>query len=127
MSRWSGMPRSATDVFRYIIDNLQPNHDTIYLWEKDIVPDHLTRTSFYRGKSWLSENDFIAPHEKPNVYFINPTVFFNGDRLALVNVWEKASAAEIREKAQEAKQLAMDFEKNANNWKEDDWNPDTLK
>ena len=43
----------------------------------------------------------------PNVFYINPTIFFNGSRLALVEVWETEEASKQRIKTYKESQLTL--------------------
>lgn len=62
----------------------------IYLSER-IAADYakrsgseLSRATYFRGRKELIERGIIAPGRETNLYWLNPTVFFNGDRLRLV-------------------------------------------
>lgn len=86
------MTTAANLVFEYILINLKPNQDQIYLYEKDITGfSGLSARSCLRGTEWLLENKIIARTTRPYWFYINPTLFFNGDRLTLVEVYERNS------------------------------------
>lgn len=62
----------------------------IYLSER-IAADHarragseLSRSTYFRGRKELIERGVIAPGVELNLYWLNPAVFFNGDRVRLV-------------------------------------------
>jgi hypothetical protein len=60
------------------------------------------------------ENEFIAQSVKPGWYYINPTFFFNGSRLSLVQVWETEEASKDRVKKhkeliKQQEQMTLDF------------------
>lgn len=44
----------------------------------------MSRATYFRGRKELVECGIIAPARDLNSYWLNPTVFFNGDRLRLV-------------------------------------------
>lgn len=44
----------------------------------------LSRATYFRGRKNLVEAGFIAASGDANIYWINPAVFFNGDRVKLV-------------------------------------------
>jgi hypothetical protein len=46
--------------------------------------------------SELLENKFIARGSNPYHYFINPTIFFNGDRLIFLEQYEVAGKEKIK-------------------------------
>lgn len=88
------MPSNATRVFAYIQTILHPNKDTIYFLPSEAQEKtNYTEATVWKGVKWLMENDFIAKSNKPYIYFINPTIFFNGDRVAFVEVIEKQRPA----------------------------------
>ena len=53
--------------------------------------EYKSKEPIYRGLKELLDNDIIARTSESNLYFINPTVFFNGDRLILVKEYVKKS------------------------------------
>lgn len=68
-----------------------PGKDLIMLSER-IAAQHakhaghkLSRATYFRGRKDLIEAGIIAPSEEPNAYWVNPAVFFNGDRVKLVS------------------------------------------
>lgn len=52
---------------------------------------HLSRSLYFRGRKELIARGIIAETTEPNLYWINPQIFFNGNRLPLVK--EAQSAA----------------------------------
>lgn len=82
------MPKPASRVFSYVLSMLPKDKDTIYM---DIngakkFTKYGNDTSVWNGIKWLMENDFLAKSDRTNIYFINPTIFFNGDRAAFVDM-----------------------------------------
>lgn len=64
--------------------------DLIYLDLKVLPADcALSKQTFYRGLAELVENKFVAKHTSPNWYFLNPNLFFNGDRVKFVREYHK--------------------------------------
>lgn len=63
----------------------------------------LSSASYYRAINELIASGFIAPTETPPLFFINPAVLFNGDRVRFVTELrrERASAADRERKALE--------------------------
>lgn len=84
------MPTSANLVFEYILTYLKKDQDQIYLYDNDVVAySKQSSKSCLRGTQWLLENDIIARTIRPYWFFINPTLFFNGDRITLIDVYQK--------------------------------------
>ena len=56
-------------------------------------PDGISRQTWLRGTKELYFKGFIAPVlNKPNLFFINPHLFFKGDRVDLITRFVKANA-----------------------------------
>lgn len=73
-----------------------PGLDYIHLSER-IAAQHaeksgqkLPRATYYRGRKGLIEAGIIAPHEETNRYWINPAIFFNGNRVRFITELRKA-------------------------------------
>jgi hypothetical protein len=105
---------TAQRVLQYLITQLQktPNADAIYLaWvgaeeyfsENDIKT---SRASFHRALSELIQKGFLAESTKPNIFWFNPNLFFNGNRLTLVHEYRK-----IKTQAEEKQALNKPTEK----------------
>jgi len=54
----------------------------------------LSERTFKRGLRRLLEKGFISP-KMPNVYWVNPSLFFKGDRVAFVTEYRKKATIEI--------------------------------
>ncbi len=85
------MPANAVRVFTYIMDILKPNKDEFYFDEEDALKKtgYKGYKSLWQGRAWLIKKDFIAYSSRPYIYYINPTVFFNGDRLVIAEAYIK--------------------------------------
>lgn len=72
--------------------------DRLYITEKSITdtlkasPNQKppSTASYYRAIDELCEKGFIAPSTNPPLYFINPAIFFNGDRVHFIREIRKA-------------------------------------
>lgn len=53
-----------------------------------------SRKTYERGLAEMLTKGFLARTEKPNFYFFNPALFFNGDRARFVTEYRKAKANE---------------------------------
>lgn len=65
--------------------------DQVYLTEKSLketLESHGMKppssATYYRAMEELIEKGFIAPSTNPPLFFINPAIFFNGDRVRFV-------------------------------------------
>jgi len=82
---------NAMKVLSYIFTITPPNKDRI-LFDMDeckTYTGYTSDSSIFDGLSILIENEIIARSEKSYFYYINPGLFFNGDRLILVNEYRK--------------------------------------
>ena len=80
------MPNAASRVLTYVVSMLQKDSDRFYLNPTKAMKfcKYKSARSIWSGVKWLIENYLIAKSVDTNVYFINPTVMFNGDRVAFV-------------------------------------------
>lgn len=99
-------------VLQYLMVELQkiPNSDAVYLaWvgaeeyfsEVDLK---VSRASFHRALKELLEKGFIAESTKPNMFWFNPHLFFNGNRMTFIKeyrVKEKSPSESDLENQQE--------------------------
>lgn len=95
---FTGLSSSGMKVFIIVYDMVSSkdgmNSDTVFLNYAMVQKSNssneengkkkISETSFYRGLKDLIKCEFIAETLVPSVYYINPTYFYNGDRLALV-------------------------------------------
>ena len=68
----------------------EPNNDYVYLSASSVV-DHLKKAgkkyspaSYYRGRDELLAKGFIAESVRTHLYWINPALFWNGDRVKFI-------------------------------------------
>lgn len=95
-----GLTRTGLKTFGFILTCLKPNDDSIYIY----IPDLLEYAEWgslkqaYRGLGELIKNKIIAPSVKPNVWFVNPKVVFNGDRIAFIKEYRlKQDPPEVKQ------------------------------
>lgn len=97
---------TAQRVLQYLIVELQktPNADAIYLaWvgAEEYFSEHdikVSRASFHRALSELINKGFLAESTKPNMFWFNPNLFFNGNRITLIHEYRKNSLTENQNK-----------------------------
>lgn len=92
-------------VLQYLMVELQktPNADAVYLaWvgvedyfsENDI---QVSRSAFQRSLKELIEKGFIAESTRPSMFWFNPNLFFNGNRMTFVHEYRRKPAVEAPE------------------------------
>lgn len=88
-------------VLQYLMTELQrtPNADAIYLaWigADEYFSEHdlkVSRASFHRALKELLDKGFLAESTKPNMFWFNPNLFFNGNRMAFVHEYRRKPPA----------------------------------
>lgn len=105
ISRMANLPQYAWKLFQYILTNLGVKSDEVYIYSEDVMkwcgwnrPNQLQKALVC-----LTKKGFIAKSYKPYWWYINPSIFFNGDRAAFIQVYEVD------------KQTTLDLEENNNN------------
>lgn len=86
---WFDLNRSALRVFGVFLITIQNNaigRDLVFV---DHISDHakefdMSKQTFYRGVDELITKGFIARHRSAGWYFINPAMFFNGNRARFI-------------------------------------------
>lgn len=93
----------------------KPNKDIITMYYPALPEEDQKKMSyrvFLNGINNLIDNKFIAESIVPNEFFINPDFVFNGDRLALIKLYEiKNKKSEAIEKAQETNEQKEELQK----------------
>jgi len=93
------LSKTGLRVFSYIISLMRINDATIYLdihtAQKECGYAH--KKAIYKGLSELVQNKIVALSNKPNLWFINPNIVFNGDRIAFIKEYKMKKKAPIEE------------------------------
>lgn len=97
----------AIKVFGYILNNLLPNKDFFYFNLEDCMnfTDYKSDTSIRIGLTNLLKNEIIARGKTDYIYFINPMVFFNGNRISFTKTYVKKKKLDVH-----PNQTALDFD-----------------
>jgi len=106
---------SAQKILQYLLSELQStvNADSIYLgWfsaeryfsEQDM---DISRASFQRSLKDLLEKGFIAESHDPNMFWINPNLFFNGNRMSFIQEYRKESSKPQKGTTEEQGELPL--------------------
>jgi len=80
------LSRPAIRVFCYVLDRAKPNIDQIIFDLEDAkeFTGYTSKGTIFKGVSELIENRIIARSKQYYIYYINPNIFFNGDRVSFV-------------------------------------------
>lgn len=90
-SKFFDLPPSAIKVFGYIMTVLVPKKDMFYFILKDCLnyTGYKSHKSIHEGLAYLLKAEIIARGETEFIYFINPMVAFNGDRITFAKTYVK--------------------------------------
>jgi len=85
IDRMYDMSINGYKLLLYCIYNLQPNKDTIVLHPETCMKEcKMKRTSYFAATKELKSRNIIKQKLKFNCeYYINPNIFFNGNRLRI--------------------------------------------
>lgn len=89
------LSNSGARVFELLYIEMQQNigKDIVYLSYSALYEEAgISRSTFSRGLKELIDKKFIAAAPAPAMYWINPDFIWNGDRLAFVKEYRRASA-----------------------------------
>lgn len=95
----------AQKILQVLLTELQktPNSDGTFLsW---VIVDEfaqlhnlkISRNTYHRGLREMLDKNFIAESEHQNYYWINPNLFFNGDRMVFITEYRKFKRAQPKE------------------------------
>lgn len=107
------LSQAAIRVFGYIMTCMKPKNDMIMFILEDCLEytKYTSKGTVYRGLAELVKAEIIARGINENLWFINPLIIFNGDRVTFAKTYvrKKTLAAQKREEA-EKKQLSLGFD-----------------
>jgi len=90
-SSFFDLQQSSMKVFGYILTQLKPNNDLIIFDREDCMKytGYKGDATIFRGLAQLLENKIIARGKADNLYYINPMVLFNGNRITFAKSYIK--------------------------------------
>ena len=88
---------TAIKVFGYILNQLVPNKDEFMFILEDCIKysGYKTKASVFQGLGQLVENEIIARGKTEFLYFINPMVAFNGNRITFAKTYIKKQPSKL--------------------------------
>jgi len=85
MKEFYPLKDSSFKVFLYMTKLLKPNKIEVTFYREECVEEvGISETTVYRALAQLVEHDFIARTRKDHLFYINPNLFFNGDRVRFI-------------------------------------------
>jgi hypothetical protein len=82
---------SAIKVFGYILNQIKPGEDMFLFFIEDCIKytGYKSHNPVYNGLNCLISSEIIARGRADNIYFINPLVVFNGNRVTFAKSYVK--------------------------------------
>lgn len=90
------LSKKALKVFAYIASITEYTDKIIFEIEKcKNFTGYSSKATVLNGVAELLEKEFIAKSSITNIYYINPQIFYRGDRLVLISDFKKVKLKEI--------------------------------
>ena len=88
------LPKYALKLFHYILQQIEQGTDEIYLFPRDVVKacEWQSTNQFDKALIVLCRRRFLAKSYRTYWWYINPTIFFNGDRVAFIRMIRKENS-----------------------------------
>lgn len=107
------LSQAAIRVFGYIMTCMKPKNDMILFFLDKCMEytRYSSKATIYKGLTELVKAEIIARGPVDNLWFINPLIVFNGDRVSFTKTYvrKKTLAAQKKEEA-EKRQLSLGFD-----------------
>lgn len=106
------LSQPALRVAGYVMTCMKPKKDMIMF----ILDDCLEYTGFkskasvYKGLAELIEEGIIARGNHENLFYINPLIIFNGDRVSFTEEFVRKTTKSVQKKLEDKNQLSIGFE-----------------
>lgn len=90
-TKFFDLPPSAIKVFGYIMTKLVPKQDMFMVFIDECMEytGYKSHKSIHQGLAYLLKSEIIARGRNDVIYFINPMVAFNGDRITFAKTYVK--------------------------------------
>jgi hypothetical protein len=94
------LQKTSMRVLTYILHALRPNDDRIYFDMKECLKycNWSVKQSVYNGLIGLINSKIIARTGKSYLFYINPSIVFNGSRVSFMTTYVKKKKNEINPK-----------------------------
>lgn len=107
------LSQAAIRVFGYIMTCMKPKNDMILFFLDKCMEytRYSSKATIYKGLTELVKAEIIARGPVDNLWFINPLIVFNGDRVSFTKTYvrKKTLAAQKKEEAKK-RQLSLGFD-----------------
>ena len=107
------LSQAAIRVFGYFMTCMKPKNDLIIFNRKKCLEytKYKTDKAVYKGLAELVKAEIIARGPADNLWFINPLIVFNGDRVTFAKTYVRKKTLAAQKKEEEKKrQLSLGFD-----------------
>lgn len=99
------LSQAGVRVFGYLMEQIRFDDKVLFDWKEcQEFTGYSSSSSISKGLIELLDAGFIAKTPKTNVYFINPQIFFKGDRIVLIQEYRRKA------KLDDPRQFKIPFE-----------------
>jgi hypothetical protein len=105
------LSKAAIRVFGYFMQAMKPKNDMVVFLLDDCMEytGYKAKDTIYRGLAELVHNEIIARGPNETLWFINPLIVFNGDRVSFTKTFVKKKELAAKKKS-DKNQLSIGFE-----------------
>ncbi len=95
LAKTFGLSKTAMRVFQVILKSCEKDTDQIYLnfMQASKIDELLIERTYHRGLLELLKAGFVAYSDMPNKFWINPHLFFNGDRVKFITEYVRENSS----------------------------------
>jgi len=99
LPQFTELSSAANKVFQYVLSSTRINDDVILFDFQECMEftKYKSKYAINNGISELLNKKFIARTNKFYKFYINPTMFFNGDRITFVTQYIKSEKKELKQ------------------------------
>jgi hypothetical protein len=105
------LSKAAIRVFGYFMQAMKPKNDMVVFLLDDCMEytGYKAKDTIYRGLAELVHNEIIARGPNETLWFINPLILFNVDRVSFTKTFVKKKELAAKKKS-DKNQLSIGFE-----------------
>lgn len=115
------LTQAGIRVFGYIMQSMKPSKDTVVFSYSDCMKytGYKAKGSVYKGIAELLRGGIIARTKEEWLFFINPQIIWNGDRVSFINDYIKVTdnAKHIQNKAKTSKHERLVTQAQIREWR----------
>lgn len=106
------LSQAAIRVFGYIMTCMKPKNDMILFFLDKCMEytKYNSKATIYKGLTELVRAEIIARGPVDNLWFINPLIVFNGDRVSFTKTYVRKKTLAAQKKEEEKRQLSLGFD-----------------